>query len=361
MPFRCFATLYYMLTAVCNSCNATHRRYDVSSVKLSTQSKEQFVDTFTQRGLNCPSGDWQLVWNITDLPHAVPAVNNSTGNAGSGSNKNKGTEKRLGNKKTKKHPRSSSSFSDGGGGNSGITVDLLNPSTAYITYGAGTEPQFAGEELTPFHILYHEHAVYLTRFPPNTGYIWGPSGMVHATCTVIGLFGCMLPTQEIPIFADPGFANVVSIKDPVVTALPMHNSGNYYHWLCEGLARLLWLKEHILDNDNSGDSGIKGSEYKVLVPGPNIRHIDQTLSLLGIPESQRLYYPLKTVPNLIYAFVRVQIFSCHLGFGVWVLGFGFWFLVQSLGHARQYTCYYMCLFYADVHNSAIMYNYVEGK
>lgn len=120
----------------------------------------------------------------------------------------------------------------------------------------------------------------------------------------------MLPTQEIPIVPQPSLINVISIKDPVVTVMPMYNSANYYHWLCEGLARLLWLKEHILDRGAQAVGGAgagkregrRGDQYKVLIPGPNIRHIEQTLSLLGIPASRRLYYPPKMQPNTIYAF-----------------------------------------------------------
>jgi hypothetical protein len=67
--------------------------------------------------------------------------------------------------------------------------------------------------------------------------MWGASGMVHAECVVIGLYGCMLPVQEIPTIAEAAMTNLVEINEPVVSTLPMYNTGNYYHWICEGLAR----------------------------------------------------------------------------------------------------------------------------
>ena len=146
-------------------------RYDATATKLSLQSKEQFVDTFTQRGPNCPSGKWQLVWNVSKLSSMMPTGEAAQGRAAK-TKKKKGKGKKKKKKKDKSKRSPASSATNVGG--SGVVTELLNPATAYTSYGEGTGPHFAGEVLSPFRHLYHEHGVYLTRFPPKTGYMWGP-------------------------------------------------------------------------------------------------------------------------------------------------------------------------------------------
>jgi hypothetical protein len=63
----------------------------------------------------------------------------------------------------------------------------------------------------------------------------------------------------------------------------------------------LWLKEHVLDQPG-------GAKYKILVPGPGIRHIDQTLKLMRISKKRILYYPKALAPATIHHFKKELLF-----------------------------------------------------
>eukprot|EP00039_Didymoeca_costata_P009777 m.130221 g.130221 ORF g.130221 m.130221 type:complete len:650 (-) comp14599_c0_seq6:43-1992(-) len=224
-------------------------RYDKDAVKYSHLAKEAFANGFKQKGPNCKSGKWSLVSNYTSLAQ----------------------EK-------------------------GVSVDLVNEDSAYQPYGELNAPNFAKGVLEPYYNTYHEHFVHLIKFK-GKAFLWAPSGIVHIECKLLKTYSMMFPTQEVPTWMEEGLARVKNIDDPVVSTLPMYNSGNYYHWICEGFVRLLWMKELILDKAG-------GDKYQILVPGPGTRFIEDSLKLLDIPKKRVIYYPKTAEPNVVWKFQK---------------------------------------------------------
>jgi hypothetical protein len=229
--------------------------YDVESILLSIKARNTFVKALRHTGVNCPSGEWHMAWNITKVPDSVP----------------------------------------------GTTITLLNPTEAYLSFGEDYAVQFAGELLLPYLNEYHEHFVYRLDFEGggNDAFVWGQAGLVHGKCTLIGgAYWVMYPTQEIAAIPEGVYVKAVTINDPVISLLPMYNAANFYHFVCEGLLRLLYV----------WDDFIADPTMKLLVPGvmPGAtslpRHIEQSLPLLNISRDRLILF--NSEPNRVYHFTN---------------------------------------------------------
>eukprot|EP00041_Stephanoeca_diplocostata_P038695 m.1543946 g.1543946 ORF g.1543946 m.1543946 type:complete len:669 (+) comp25256_c0_seq48:146-2152(+) len=230
------------------------RPYDTDAVNIGLHSKSLYVRSLKHRWPNCKSGAWNFVRNYSDLRDALPLPQ-------------------------KKFTR----------------VTLVNPTTAYTSYGHDVSIHFAKERLEDYRSVYHEHAVYRVDVHAPTQepmvFAFASPGIIHVACTLVaGAFHSMYPTQEITAMQGPALVKVVEVDVPVLSAIPMYNTGNYYHWLCEGLVRILYARQELSDN----------SDLKVLVPGPMARHVQETLELLEIGDDRILQFEYS--PNTMYQF-----------------------------------------------------------
>jgi len=233
--------------------------YDTLAVKLGKESREQFIKGFNMKHPSCPSGKWNLAWNLTD----------------------------IGTKTT----------------HTDYEIDLLNPETAYTTFGVATDPKFPGQEIKPYYNQYHEHYIYKVEFPKNT-YMWTRNGVIHSECSmIVGSQGIMWPSQEVGALPGPQYLATEEIDQAVVSTMPTFNPRNYYHWIVEGMVRLLYLEEEVLNHDVD-------KEYKILVP-PSKAFIRDSLKLLGYDQKRILHYPSKE--NTMYKFTKSFVFVDWMG------------------------------------------------
>eukprot|EP00038_Savillea_parva_P018641 m.24692 g.24692 ORF g.24692 m.24692 type:complete len:693 (-) comp4181_c0_seq1:4209-6287(-) len=236
--------------------------YDKEAVRLALKAREDFVNSFKHSGPNCPSGDWRMVWNISEVPSYV----------------------------------------------SGTTATLLNPTTAYSTYGDKNPVQFVQSTISPYYHKYHEHFVYRLDFhgganddtaTPSDAFMWTGAGVVHGPCALIGgAYWVMYPTQELSAIPDSVHVRTEVIDDPVVSLLPMYNSANYFHFICEGLVRLLYVLDSVATDPT----------VKILVPAAMpggttmARHIRQTMELMKVSTNRILLFNAQ--PTILYRFTN---------------------------------------------------------
>lgn len=229
--------------------------YDAEAIRLSLKARNAFVKEMNHKGVNCPTGEWQMAWNVSEVPAMI----------------------------------------------SGTAVTLLNPTEAYLPFGEDTAVQFARELLLPYHNVYHEHFVYRLDFEGggHDAFVWGQAGLVHGACTLIGgAYWAMYPTQELAQVPEGVYMKTITIDDPVISLLPMYNAGNYYHYVCEGLLRLLYV----------WDDFVADPHVKLLIPGampgatelPN--HIAMSLPLLNISRDRVLLF--NSEPTRMYRFTN---------------------------------------------------------
>jgi len=87
---------------------------------------------------------------------------------------------------------------------------------------------------------------------------------------ISGAYQWSADVQDVP--REKQFVKTITITDRVASAFPLKNAGNYYHWMCEGLLRVIVLQELILDMPGYED-------VKLLVPGGGGSHIKETLQV----------------------------------------------------------------------------------
>ncbi|KAJ3291020.1 hypothetical protein HDU79_002734 [Rhizoclosmatium sp. JEL0117] len=149
-----------------------------------------------------------------------------------------------------------------------LTTTLLNPSTAYETYGSLSDPTFVGPVIPKYPRLFHERFVYLIHHP--SAYLTGHPGIVHGHCTLYT--GGKHANVDIRSFQSSSETHIITIPHRTAHII-VHQIRNYYHWLVESLPKLLLLQTHLLSLPNNED-------IKILLPEKGIaRWIDATLAL----------------------------------------------------------------------------------
>ncbi|KAJ3003056.1 UNVERIFIED_CONTAM: hypothetical protein HDU68_005891 [Siphonaria sp. JEL0065] len=173
-----------------------------------------------------------------------------------------------------------------------VTTTLLNPKTAYQTYGRKNDPTFVGPILPQYPRLFHERFIYLVHI--KSAFLGGHPGIVHGNCTLYsGVHHINVDLQTFPSNLN---TEIITITHRSVHII-QHQVRNYYHWMLESLPKLLLLKKHVLDLPENKD-------MRIMVPERGgASCIDNTLDLPEFdsirsrfiyyehPTSFRYYFP----------------------------------------------------------------------
>eukprot|EP00045_Choanoeca_perplexa_P012027 m.129691 g.129691 ORF g.129691 m.129691 type:complete len:651 (+) comp15857_c0_seq1:3-1955(+) len=209
-------------------------RYDAESVELYKRSVQAWSREFKVKDATCSSGKWQVVSNWTTVKHH------------------------------------------------NLEVKQFNPSTALTTYGAADlVVQIGKQPYDDMRSQFWERL--LVQVKLHDAYLWSSVGLITMDCRLFT--GSVSWDTEVSGMeqAEPRFIKTIEIDDEVALTLPLKNIGNYYHWMCEGLLRVIWLQERVLD--------LPGNEDIKLVIPPKSSFITQSLDLLHIEPSRLLEYP----------------------------------------------------------------------
>ncbi|KAI8828156.1 hypothetical protein BJ741DRAFT_627234 [Chytriomyces cf. hyalinus JEL632] len=152
-----------------------------------------------------------------------------------------------------------------------LTVQLLNPETAYNTYGRLDDPILVGKSLPEQPFLYHERYIYLVHL--KNAFMSGHPGIIHSDCVVYA--GSHHANVDLQTFPTDDTASIIPVHDPTVSII-QHQTRNYYHWILEAVPKLLFLLDTLHLNLQTKDHEFT----KILVPEHGIsRAIDETLDM----------------------------------------------------------------------------------
>ncbi|KAJ3228666.1 hypothetical protein HDU78_009617 [Chytriomyces hyalinus] len=173
-----------------------------------------------------------------------------------------------------------------------ISVSLLNPETAYKTYGKPDDPVFVGPELKIYPRMYHERWIDLVNI--QDAFISGHPGIIHSDCTLYT--GSHHVNTDLQSFRD----KEIEIREIPYRAVSIiqHQTRNYYHWMLEALPKLLLLKKHLLDLQGYED-------VKIIVPEKGIAGcIDATLNMPEFDSLRHRFIPYTLPTNTRYHFPK---------------------------------------------------------
>ncbi|KAJ3248729.1 hypothetical protein HDU77_008013 [Chytriomyces hyalinus] len=173
-----------------------------------------------------------------------------------------------------------------------ISVSLLNPETAYKTYGKPDDPVFVGPELKIYPRMYHERWIHLVNI--QDAFISGHPGIIHSDCTLYT--GSHHVNTDLQSFRD----KEIEIREIPYRAVSIiqHQTRNYYHWMLEALPKLLLLKKHLLDLQGYED-------VKIIVPEKGIAGcIDATLNMPEFDSLRHRFIPYTLPTNTRYHFPK---------------------------------------------------------
>ncbi|EGD77912.1 hypothetical protein PTSG_09547 [Salpingoeca rosetta] len=208
--------------------------YDEESVRLLTTSLVEFASTVDVSDETCQKGRWSMDMDWT---------------------------------KGKKH----------------VKKTLLNRDTAGSKYSSSEEAHLVGSarnELKPYYTSYLERSIYFLAI--SKAVLWKSGAQLSTPCvfhTAAQLWNAEF-TQAV---SDAQYIQTKHIKHRVASTLPLKNMRNYYHWMLEGMVRLVYIQELVLDKPSFDD-------VKILVPDTHTAHVAQSLELLHIPKNRILSY-----------------------------------------------------------------------
>ncbi|KAJ3227042.1 hypothetical protein HDU81_006956 [Chytriomyces hyalinus] len=173
-----------------------------------------------------------------------------------------------------------------------VSVSLLNPETAYKTYGKLDDPVFVGPELEIYPRMYHERWIHLVNI--QDAFMSGHPGIIHSDCTLYT--GSHHVNTDLQSFRD----KEIEIREIPYRAVSIiqHQTRNYYHWMLEALPKLLLLKKHVLDLPGYED-------VKIIVPEKGIAGcIDATLNMPEFDSLRDRFIPYTLPSNTRYHFPK---------------------------------------------------------
>eukprot|EP00730_Choanoeca_flexa_P017853 TRINITY_DN8639_c0_g3_i2.p1 TRINITY_DN8639_c0_g3~~TRINITY_DN8639_c0_g3_i2.p1 ORF type:complete len:659 (+),score=132.82 TRINITY_DN8639_c0_g3_i2:132-1979(+) len=209
-------------------------RYDKESVDKFKASLNEWARDFHLKDETCGSGKWNVAMNWTRVNHH------------------------------------------------NLAVKILNRDTALTTYGSpDLVVQRGSEPYEDMRTLFWERL--LVDVTIHDAYLWSSNGIISMDCNMFA--GSVSWDLELNTVAESEarFIQTVEIDDPVALTLPLKNLGNYYHWMCEGLLRAIWLQDRL---DAPGNE-----DMKLVVPRL-ASYARESLTMLGFKSSQLLEYQM---------------------------------------------------------------------
>lgn len=192
-------------------------------------------------------------------------------------------------------------------GMSAREATVLNPTTKGSVWKNSNAVVFAKEPI-PLMEEYEEKTLYLIKL--KNIYFFGPAGVCANDCKVYTT--ARRAVSELPTSVS-FFSNVATatpLHSPIIS-LVSHNTGNYYHWTLETLARLTLTLDLLKGDQSEGlpvtrlrSIGQAGS-YKLLLARNSEAKQIEVLRRLGVPMDKVLLYDPFAVYN-IQQFYQVE-------------------------------------------------------
>ena len=111
-------------------------------------------------------------------------------------------------------------------------------------------------------------------------FILGRTRVLHRDCVFYtGSHGASVSHNSFPpTFSHSKHSRTIRLKKPVASTV-RHFYENYYHWLMEGLPRVIWFRQ-------------LRPHLSLLVPPKGIKHVDDSLEFLGLKETDLTRFPI---------------------------------------------------------------------
>eukprot|EP00049_Salpingoeca_infusionum_P016385 m.334329 g.334329 ORF g.334329 m.334329 type:complete len:657 (+) comp16070_c1_seq3:973-2943(+) len=212
--------------------------YDKEAINLMTSALKQFVNGFNLKDSSCPTGKWGIHTNWTVAASSLKQV----------------------------------------------AAQAINQVPMGTPYGKRTV-HYIGAPLAKYLTEFHERRIDLLTL--RDAYMWGSLGLVSTRCVFhTGSQTWNFEVQELA--GNTTYLQTVEMPGAFVSALPLKNYNNYYHWVLESMIRVLYIEEYVLD--------VPGNEhYKLIVPSRSIKHVDGFLKLLHIEPERMVEFQM--LPN----------------------------------------------------------------
>eukprot|EP00048_Salpingoeca_helianthica_P020288 m.5821 g.5821 ORF g.5821 m.5821 type:complete len:813 (+) comp4633_c0_seq1:165-2603(+) len=204
--------------ALVGTIRTTGRKFDFQTRVFKRRSALILASRMAVRDGSCPSGKWSLEF-------AWPLDGSTVGGQEKKSKKSKNTASIL-------------------------NVLVTNPNTRSTWYGLFDPPAAPRavlrwtipSPLTPYPTRYHERTIVFVEL--SDAFIGGPSGVIHRDCVIYaGGHGEDARLHETNQFGSP-VETITELPGPAVS-LMSQNMRNYYHFVCEGMVRLVLTLQYL--------------------------------------------------------------------------------------------------------------------
>eukprot|EP00053_Salpingoeca_punica_P018581 m.182699 g.182699 ORF g.182699 m.182699 type:complete len:758 (-) comp17463_c1_seq2:2889-5162(-) len=224
--------------------SSTGSKFSYASRFLKRRSTAILAKGLTHKGESCPAGRWKVVYGWEDCV--------------------------------------SGKIKCGG------DVTIVNDGRRNKEYGLDSVTwSDPSDALTPYPTKYLERTVYAMHF--DDVFVGGPSGTLHHNCMLFS--GGHLEDARLHEAAEFGnpVDRIETVEGPVLSLLSQ-NLRNYYHYVVEGLARLLLAEKYL-----KLPKGTSFDDLTLLVP-PNIAFVEPALEFLGFKNKLKHF---AGIPNRI--------------------------------------------------------------